>query len=541
MRRLVRIAEVSQGILLFAGLVLPLALFFFKVAPWRLDLSAFFGQASIQAAIANTLILATVTAISSTLIGFVLSWLLWRYEWPRRLARVVAILLKLPYLMPPFFFAMGWIVLAAPEVGYLNRILLKLGLSQLPSIYGLGGSILILTLWSTALAMIQLQVFFTQVPGSLEDAAIVSGASPLRALTRITLPLAKPQLISCALLSFISAIAAFGVPAMLGSPARTYVLTTRIYQEIKTGQDFSKAGLLGLLLLGITLLTLVIQRAFLSQSRKLILVSGKATRPASLKPGRSAKILFGLTAAYAVFSCALPSAALALQSFLRDRADLGSLTLEKYVYVFGQIPDGLNALKNSLITSVVAALAATALGLCLAYGASRLKLKPSRFLSEAWNIGYSLPGTLIALSLLVFYSGSLSDTLGILILAYFVKYAAFALRTLNPAISALSLELEEAAWMSGAAPITAFFRIVVPLLVPALAAAATLAFVPMLSELTMSILLTGTGTETLGALIYRLQEYADPGSAAVLAVVTTGSILILNTFLRRISRGGFGV
>ena len=79
------------------------------------------------------------------------------------------------------------------------------------------------------------------------------------------------------------------------------------------------------------------------------------------------------------------------------------------------------------------------------------------------------------------------------------------------------------------------------MLAPAIAAAMLLALVPMLSELTMSVLLVGAGTETLGSVIFKMQEYADPGSAAVLAVTAMAAILAVNGFLKRVSRGNFGI
>ena len=148
---------------------------------------------------------------------------------------------------------------------------------------------------------------------------------------------------------------------------------------------------------------------------------------------------------------------------------------------------------------------------------------------------------MIALSLLILYSGSLTDTLWILALAYLVKYSAFPLRTLAPSLQAVSREMEEAAWMSGASPTRAFFKILVPMLFPALSAAILLALIPMLSELTMSVFLAGAGTETLGTLIYRLLEYADPGSAAVLAVLLVAATLAANAVVRRFSRGTLGI
>ncbi|MEW6056902.1 MAG: ABC transporter permease subunit [Bdellovibrionota bacterium] len=537
MRALVRSSEILHGTLLALGLVCPLALFFHKTLSFEnTDIVALFSSPAIYNATLNSLLLSLLTALFSTILAFVFSWILWRYDWSPRLVRALSITMKTPYLLPPFFFAMGWIALAAPSVGYLRALY-----PDLPSIYGMSGTVFVMTLWSLAFAMIQLQVFFSQFPGHLEDAAILCGASPLQTFFRITTPLARPQLVSCFLLVSVSSLAAFGVPAMLASPDRAYVLTTRIYQSIKSDQNFSQAGWLSLLLLVITIVLLLLQRLVMKGRHAAALVSGKASRPAVLRPSFHAKSAMALICFFAVIASVLPCAALVLQSFLRDRSDVTSISLEKYIYVFSQIPDGWIALSNSLLTASVGTIIATFLGLVTAYGMARLHLRSSSWMIEAWNIGFALPGTIIALSLLVFYAGSITDTLWILGFGYLIKYGAFSARTLSPALSALSKELEEAAWMNGASPRQAFLKIVVPLLKPAIAAALLLAWVPMLSELTISVLLVGVGTETLGALIYRLQEYADPGAAAVLAVVVALATLILNGALRRVSKGSFGI
>lgn len=540
MKRLVNATEAIYAVLFGLGLVAPLVFFFIKVAPWRTDAVALFAEPGVRAAMWNSFVLATTTSITATSLAFVFSWLLWRYRWPVRLANSVSLALKIPYLLPPFFFAIGWIALAAPEVGYLNKFTTTIGLPALPTIYGMGGTIFVFVLWATALAMIQIQIFFAQMPGHLEDAAIMCGASPLKTFLKITIPLAWPRLLACMLLTAVNALAAFGVPAMLASPARTYVFTTRIYQSIKSSQDFSQAGLLSFALLLVTLALIILQKV-LSKTKSGALVGGKATRPSALEPSIGSKFVFGFAILFAFVSCVLPCVAVTVQSLLHDRSDLTSMTFEKYVYVFTALPDSMSALKNSIITSVLAAGIATILGLVVAYGAARLRSRTSRILTEVWDIGYALPGTVIALCLIVFYSGSLTDTIWILALAYVVKYAAFALRTLTPAMASISRELEEAAWMSGASQARGFFKVVIPMLKPAIAAALLLALVPMLSELTMSVLLAGAGTETLGTLIYRLQEYSDPGSAAVLAVLVAAATLVLNASLKKMSRGSFGI
>src|SRR4051812_45992521 len=117
MRPLTRIAEALHAILLFVGLVGPLGFFFYRVLTVD-GFLLFFSDKPTQAALFNSLSMALTTGVLSTAIAFVTSWLLWRYRWPSRAARALGLFLKIPYLLPPFFFAMGWIALAAPNVGY---------------------------------------------------------------------------------------------------------------------------------------------------------------------------------------------------------------------------------------------------------------------------------------------------------------------------------------------------------------------------------------------------------------------------------------
>lgn len=546
--RLLLLSEGVQLLLVSFGLLFPLILFFWKTEFWRAISQGVLSRSVVLQSLWNSLILSLGSALLSITLGFSLSWVLWRYQWGAGLKKWLSLLLRIPYALPPFFLAMGWMVLAAPNVGYLNRLLRSVNPEvQGISIYGLGGAIFVLVLWCTALSMIQFQTFFSQVSGALEDAALLSGASPLQAFFRITLPLAWPHLLSSTLLVVVNCLAAFGVPALLMTPTRQTVLTTRIFQSLKGGGgDFSEAALLSILLLALTLFLLMTQRRLLRRAAESggqggALVTGKPVRPAALQPRWGAKLGLLGGIGIALLATVLPLLALVWSSLLLDPTDLWRLSFQRYQVIFSDVPDALLALRNSLGTAVGATLLVTTLALFTAYGAVKQRRWISRLLVELWSLGYALPGTVIALSLLVFYAGTLTDTLWILLMAFSVKYAAFSLKTLVPAFAGLGQELEEAGWMSGASPAKTFFRILVPLLKTTVFSAGVLAFLPMVSELTMSILLAGVGTETLGTLIYRFLDYGDSGAASALAVLLMVATLGLNGWVRRVSKGRLGL
>ena len=120
---------------------------------------------------------------------------------------------------------------------------------------------------------------------------------------------------------------------------------------------------------------------------------------------------------------------------------------------------------------------------------------------------------------------ALTDTLWILLLAYLAKYLSLAVRSVTTAVRQTDVTLEEAARISGAGVMTTFRTIWLPLLRPAILAGLFLVFMPAFGELTMSILLVGPGTETVGTVLFALQEYADPPSASVVAVLILALIL----------------
>lgn len=539
MKKLVSGIQKFQWVFLIFFILLPFLGFLLKTFSFA-TLFELLEQKSFFRAIGNSVILATWVSVPATVTAFGALWLLRRYQWGKRVQRATEFLLKAPYFVPPFFLGMGWIALAAPSAGYLNLLTRWVGIGEAPSIYGLSGAAFVLFFWTVPLCAIQLQGFFDQFPGILEDAATLCGARPGQALQKIVFPLAKPYLVHCFLTAFVSTLAAFGVPALLAMPARQNVITTRVFQSIKGTQNFSEAAILSFVLLMITCVLLILQKKFFS-TKDLNLVSGKASSPSRVRPGFLARASFFALGVLIFVGTILPLSSVVLLSFLSDRSNLFSFSLQKYEYVFAAVPDGLNALQNSALAAFIAAVFIQFLALVVAYGSVRFKLRESKFLAELWSFLYALPGTVLALVLLIFFNGTLSDTLWILALAYALKYAAFSVRTLVPALGALSKDFEEAAWMAGASQVQAFFKIVVPLLLPALSAAFFLSFLPMLSELTMSVFLSGAGTQTVGTLIYHFLDYADPGAAAVLAVFLIALTLLMNGFLRKISKGSFGI
>jgi len=158
----------------------------------------------------------------------------------------------------------------------------------------------------------------------------------------------------------------------------------------------------------------------------------------------------------------------------------------------------------------------------------------------AVTLGFALPGSVLAVTILLAYGPSLRDTLAIIGIAYLAKLWALAQRPMAGAVERISPDLRRAARVNGAGPLTAFRTVTLPLLAPAVAAGWLLVFAFALHEVTISVLLYGPGTATLAVVVLNLQQLGDPTVTAALATLLTAlsgaavGLLLLVGRLRRV-------
>ncbi len=499
-------------------------------------------------ALGNTLLISGGAAALAFAFGTPLALLLFRTDAPLR--GVFAALFTLPSAIPPFIWGMGWLSLANPKAGYLNRLLGEgtfdiYGPTGIAFVLGLSGLPLVLLAGASALSRID--------PG-LEEAARVCGASPVRALFATTLPLALPSLLSGTVMVFLMAASAFGVPYILGVSASppTRVLTTRIYGYVLMGgeDNLARAVLLATALLAMTPLVLWLNRV-LGNLGRVRLGGGKgiSPRPMPLGRGRIPALLF--VASAAIVLVLLPLGAVALTSMQRSfGAELTAenFTLSHWSNLFGDART-LQAAGRSVLLSAAAGVLVVVLGLAAALIKRRItKLGPGIEALSVWP--YAIPGTVLAIALIVAFSRdlrfiafervafvlALAHSSWLLLIAYSAKYLALGAKNSDEALAQSDPSLAEAARVSGAGPARAFYDAVLPLLRPALFAAFVLTFLVCATEITMSVLLVPAGTDVLGTLLFELQSYADPSAASVLACAFVLLVLLCQAGLAAIRR-----
>ncbi len=499
-------------------------------------------------ALTTTVKLSLMVMAASVIITFPLAWLVGRTDMPGK--KFYRTLLVSSYMIPPYVGAIAWVQLLNPSVGYLNGILKWLfNLSQAPfDIYTTGGLGWVLTLFYSPFAFITISRAMEKMDPTLEEAARVSGASPLRTLLDITLPLMAPSILAGGLLVFIAAGSCFGIPAIVGMPGNIEVMTTRIVTYIYMGDD---AGVRNATALAASLMLLanflLFFMTWMMGRKDYTTISGKSTRPNIVELRKWKWPAFCLVGAYGMISVIIPLGSIVLTSLIKTMSKpitFSNLGFDAWIPVITSA-QYMECIWNSVIYAVVAACIGTLLAVFIAYLAVKTQVSGRSFPDLLTLIGGSTPSIVIALALIITFSGNfglnLYSSMWILVVSYLVKYMTMSVRTIAASLSQVHISLEEAALNSGANWLRCCKDIILPLIAPSVIAGWFLIFMPSFYELTMSLLLYGSETKTIGVLLYELQTYADTQNASVLSVIILAIVLAGNLILSKLTKGNVGI
>lgn len=443
--------------------------------------------------------------------------------------------LMLPLMIPPQIVALSWIHLA----GAGSPLLKPLGLAPPPGtpnpVYSSAGMILVMGIEHAPLVFLALRAGLRAVPRDLVEAAQAAGARRGRVLRTIVMPLTLPSLAAGLALAFVAALGNFGVPALLGIPAGIPVLPTLIYRRLAGfgPSVLPDVAVLAAIIGAVACLGIAAQLAL--QARSDTRVLGGSAPPAVLELGRwrlPAEIACWVVLALVL---AAPLAALVSTSLVRVYGlPIGpeTATLAHYGTVLGLDQVG-RAFTNSLLLSAGAAVLLGLAAVPLAHAMAGRSNRLARAVGVLVELPHAVPGVVLAIGcILVFLKPlplvgvSLYGTLWLILAAYLARFLSLALRPAQAACTALDPAMEEAARACGARPLRRLVTIVGPLVAPAAAAGGLLVFLTAFNELTVSILLWSQGRETLGVVVYALEEGGSPTLAAALSVIAIGVVFV---------------
>lgn len=489
----------------------------------------------------TTLVISVSVSAICCLVAAPLGWLAARTDMP--LARTLRTLVMASLVTPPFVGAIAWEMLAAPNSGLLNQLWRFLtGASAdeaLLDIYTLEGLVFVLVCYTFPYVFILVANALDRMPGELEDASSMLGASTWQTARRITVPLALPVLLAGALVAFLQALNQFGAPAILAIPAGFHTLTTKIWSlfQFPPKSELASAAALPLLLLTVALLRL--QSAALGQ-RGYAVLGGKYGAPRVVRLGilrMPAATMAMMVLALPLF---LPYAALlntALSPVASQLVTPATATLQNIKFTFWGLSSTMPALKNTFILAISSATLGGLLAMLIAYIVARRAIPGHRMLAFLATSPLAIPGIVLGVGLFLAYAQTLYGTLWILLIAFITIELPASYQQLGSAFHAVHPELEEAGRMLGASRLRTLWNITAPLLSTAAIATWCFIFVAVIRELSAAAVLFTSETKVVSVLIFDLKESGDVGAIAVLSLAMIGLTALAITAANRLGGG----
>lgn len=514
--------HISPRLAIAAGLValfvaIPLVYIFIRALGAEPEAWGRLLQTRIWKLLGNTLLLVIAVTSGALFTGVSLAWLTERTDLPGR--KVFRWMLTMPLAIPAYIGGIVYLALLRPRGGVIPQVLENIFGQPVftPSPLGFWGATFILTLFTFPYVYLLSGAAFRSLHASLEEASRIFGRTPMQTLFQVTLPALRPGLLAGALLVALDILAEYGTVALL----RYETFSSAIFVQLSGRYDRSAASVLSGILVALAILILWGELKLQGQARFTQMES--TWRPAPLTELRkwripAALLVLGIISA-SLLVPVLVLLAWSLQAFLDAQTlstifHTGSQEFGSYVW-------------NSLWSSGVAALIAVVLSLPVALFSVRYPNRFSRFISRFCQVGYAIPGVVIALSLVLLVNRILPflyATPFVVVLAYVLRHMPQATRASESALSQLSPSLEEASRTLGRTSLQTLIQVTLPLILPGLLAGGSLVFLTSLKELPATLLLRPAGFDTLAVRVWVWAGdgfYLQAAPAALLLVIAS--------------------
>jgi len=476
--------------------------------------------------IVNTVIFTIGSAFVATLLALFLAYLNTRTNIPFKfLFRIISII---PMMIPHILFSVSWVLLLNPSNGLINLLLKQvLNLQNSPfNIYTLGGMILVEGLLDLPIAYLILAPAMAAFDVSLEESSKVAGASNLRTLTKVTLPVLRPAILASFILVIVRSLASFAVPSIIGMPGRIYVLATHIYRIIATGfaADFGMAAAVGMSALAASIALIYLYRYLTSESEKYVTISSRGYRPTVIDLKNAKYPLFGIVGLLSFVLIVLPVLVLFYTSLVPYSIVPGAkafsmMTWKNWLEVLRD-PISLLSLKNSVFLGIVGATLGVILSIFVSYVIVKVRTPAAGVLESLSFLSFSFPGIVIGVGFMWFFVRTpLYATIWSLLIGYIATYLPYGIRPLTSAFVQIHSHLEESSRVCGGGTLYTLRRIVVPLLIPGIVSGWILMATMFVRELTLSVVLSRPGTEVLAVQILRFAEDGLWGKLSALGIM----------------------
>ena len=502
-----------------------------------LDHWSHLAQHVLPTALRNTLLLLLGVGVLVACLGTGSAWLVTAYDFPSR--RILLWALLLPLAVPTYIVAFAYLDILhplGPVQGVLRDILGYDSPRQfrLPDLRALPGAVVLLGFVLYPYVYLSTRVMFSTQANSLMEAGRILGQSRRGVFFRVALPLARPAIAVGVSLALLETLNDIGASEFLG----VQTLTVSVYTTWITRSDLAGAAQIALSMLAIVVLLILLER----HGRRHQRYSG-TQRMRPLQPER----LHGSRAAFAMVLGWLPI----LIGFVAPAIYLLNETIKHFDTAGGVSSQLLQSGYNTVSVALIATLVTVGGAIVITWAARSAHTAKTRFMklcSRVSTVGYALPGTVLAIGLLLpliavdgfigwvieLFGGAspgllLMGSSTALVCAYVIRFLAISVGSLESGLARIPPSLEQASRLLGENPASTLRRVHLPLLRPAIGAAALLIFVDAMKELPATLLLRPVNFETLATWLYAeaARGTYEEGAIAALAIVVAGLLPVI--------------
>jgi len=493
----------------------------------------FFQKKYYYGALKNSVMISVVPSIFAVLLGVPMAYLMTRYNvWGKKIWHVLAIL---SLMSPPFLGAYAWIMMFG-RAGSVTVFLKNFGIS-IPTIYGFGGISTVLTLKLYPYIYMYTSGAMESIDSSLEECAENLGSDRLRRFLTVTMPVVTPSITAGALVVFMSALADFGTPMLLGGQDfRT--LPVLIYNEYlsEIGGNGNLASAISIIIVIITLVMLVVQKSYVGRRNYIM----SALRPPKEIEVHGMKRFWVTLPVFLIsFGSFLPQIVVCASSFQHTNYSsfTGGFTFENYQNLGSRL---WTTMGNTFSYSLIAMVFIVIIGILMSYVVVRKPGKTGGLLDMLLMAPYVIPGSVLGLCYIVTFNVKplvLTGTAAIIIISYIIRKLPYTVRSSSAFLMQMDPSVEEASINLGVPPMKTFWKVTARLMLPGVFSGAILSWVTCINELSCSIMLSSGKNNTLTIEAYTNIVRNSIGSGAALSAILTVTSAVILIICLKISKG----
>ena len=492
----------------------------------------FFTKKYYYRTLLRSLVICSFTTLFACVIGVFIAYVMTRYNVLGKNVLHVFIILSL--MSPPFIGAYSWIVLLGRN-GLVTQALTAMGLPA-PTIYGRNGIIFVFTLHLFPYVYLYTSGAMNSIDSSLEEAAENLGMNKLKRIMTITLPVVLPSILAGCIMVFMTCLADFGTPMLLGEGYT--VLPVLVYNEYmsESATDPYMASALSVVIVACSMVMLALQK---------LVVEKKNYTMSTLRPPQETQLhgvkrfLASFPVYLVIFFALLPQIVVVCQSFV-ERSFSGvvqGINLNNYRAILKRL--GQNIF-NTYAFSLVAIVFIVILGILISYVLVRKKGKAATVIDTLIMFPYVIPGSVLGIGLIVAFNRKpliLVGTAAIMIISYIVRKLPYTVRSGSAFLYQMDPSVEEASINLGVSPMKTFFTMTARMMLPGIMSGAVLSWITCINELSSSIMLYSGKTSTIAVAIYQEVVRMSDGTAAALATILSVTTVISMLIVFRATKG----